>query len=171
MDMAGKYVIKNITIASIAKKGKIAFAIVSTFSPDTDDATNKTSPIGGVANPTVKLTDIIIAKCTGCTPSSTKTGPRIGPKIIIAGPASRNIPTINKSILIKNNSTYGLLLKLNTNSARYSGAWDKLTTVLNAIAAPTNSRTTDDVKAASVRTFGRSRIVIDLRIKMLIIKA
>ena len=71
MDMAGKYVIKNITIASIAKKGKIAFAIVSTFSPDTDDATNKTSPIGGVANPTVKLTDIIIATGTGCTPSST----------------------------------------------------------------------------------------------------
>ena len=122
IDIPGKYVIKNITKASIAKKGKIALAIVSTLSPDTDEATNKTRPIGGVANPTVKLTDIIIAKCTGCTPSSTKTGPRIGPKIIIAGPASRNIPTINKSILIKNNSIYGLLLKLKTNSARYSGA-------------------------------------------------
>ena len=54
--------IKNITIASTAKKGSIAFAIVSTLSPDTDEATNKTRPIGGVANPTVKLTDIIIAK-------------------------------------------------------------------------------------------------------------
>ena len=104
IDIEGKYVIKNITKTSTAKKGKIAFAIVSTLSPDTDEATNKTNPMGGVAKPTVKLTDIIIAKCTGCTPSSTKTGPRIGPNIIIAGPASRNIPTINKSILIKNNN-------------------------------------------------------------------
>ena len=62
IEIAGKYVIKNITIASTAKKGSIAFAIVSTLSPDTDEATNKTRPIGGVANPTVKLTDIIIAK-------------------------------------------------------------------------------------------------------------
>ena len=104
IDIEGKYVIKNITKTSTAKKGKIAFAIVSTLSPDTDEATNRTNPMGGVANPTVKLTDMIIAKCTGGTPSSTKTGPRIGPNIIIAGPASRNIPTINKSILIKNNN-------------------------------------------------------------------
>ena len=104
IDIDGKYVIKNMTKTSTAKKGKIAFAIVSTLSPDTDDATNKTNPMGGVAKPTVKLTDIIIAKWTGCTPSSTKTGPRIGPNIIIAGPASRNIPTMNKSIFIKNNN-------------------------------------------------------------------
>ena len=49
-------------MASTAKKGSIALAIVSTLSPDTDEATKSTSPIGGVANPTVKLTDIIIAK-------------------------------------------------------------------------------------------------------------
>ena len=41
IEIAGKYVIKNITIASTAKKGSIAFAIVSTLSPDTDEATNK----------------------------------------------------------------------------------------------------------------------------------
>ena len=81
--------IRNITIASTAKKGNIAFAIVSTLSPDTDEATKRTSPIGGVANPTVKFTDMMIAKWTGWTPSSTKTGPKIGPKIIIAGPASK----------------------------------------------------------------------------------
>ena len=50
------------TIISTAKKGKIALAIVSTLSPETEEATNKTKPIGGVARPTVKLTDIIIAK-------------------------------------------------------------------------------------------------------------
>ena len=65
IDNDGKYVIRKITIISTAKKGNIAFAIVSTFSPETEDATNKTNPIGGVAKPTVKLTDIIIAKCTG----------------------------------------------------------------------------------------------------------
>ena len=81
----------------------MAFAIVSTLSPDTEEATKSTRPIGGVAKPTVKLTDIIIAKWTGWTPSSTKTGPRMGPKIIIAGPASKNIPTINNKIFIRNN--------------------------------------------------------------------
>ena len=40
----------------------MAFAIVSTLSPDTEEATKSTRPIGGVAKPTVKLTYIIIAK-------------------------------------------------------------------------------------------------------------
>ena len=102
IESAGKYVIKKITTTSTARKGRIALAIVSTFSPDTEEATNKTKPIGGVAKPTVRFTDIIIAKWTGWTPRSVKTGPRIGPKIIIAGPASRNIPTINNKIFIKN---------------------------------------------------------------------
>ena len=83
----------------------MALAIVSTLSPDTEEATNNTNPMGGVANPTVKLTDIIIAKWTGWTPSSTNTGPSIGPKIIIAGPASKNIPTTNNRIFIRNNKT------------------------------------------------------------------
>ena len=103
IEIDGKYVIKNITIASTARNGNIAFDIVSTLSPETEDATNNTKPIGGVAKPTVKLTDIIIAKWTGCTPSSTNTGPSIGPKIIIAGPASKNMPTTNSKILIRNN--------------------------------------------------------------------
>ena len=65
IDRAGKYVIKNITTISTARKGKIARAIDSTFSPETEEATNNTNPIGGVASPTVRLTDIIMAKCTG----------------------------------------------------------------------------------------------------------
>ena len=39
-----KYVIKNMTKTSTAKKGKMAFAIVSTLSPETEEATNKTNP-------------------------------------------------------------------------------------------------------------------------------
>ena len=50
------------TKISTARKGKIALAMDSTFSPETDEATNNTNPIGGVASPTVKFTDIIIAK-------------------------------------------------------------------------------------------------------------
>lgn len=53
---------RKITKISTAKKGNIAFDMVSTFTPETDEATNRTRPIGGVANPTVKLTDMIIAK-------------------------------------------------------------------------------------------------------------
>ena len=62
MEMAGKKVIKKITIISTKRKGKIARVISSTRSPETDDATKSTSPIGGVANPTVRLTLMIIAK-------------------------------------------------------------------------------------------------------------
>ena len=40
IDRDGKYVIKNMTKTSTAKKGKIAFAMVSTLSPETDEATN-----------------------------------------------------------------------------------------------------------------------------------
>ena len=47
IEIDGKYVIKNITIASTAKNGNIAFDIVSTLSPETEDATNNTKPIGG----------------------------------------------------------------------------------------------------------------------------
>ena len=43
-----------------------------------------------------------------------------------------------------------------TNAARCSGACDKLTTVLKAIAAPTKRRTTDDTIAAFVITLGTS---------------
>ena len=53
---------RKITKISIAKKGNIAFDIVSTFTPETDEATNSTKPMGGVASPTVRLTDMIIAK-------------------------------------------------------------------------------------------------------------
>jgi len=68
IDNAGKKVIKKITKISTAKKGRIAFEIASTLSPETLEATNNTNPIGGVASPTVKLTLIITAKCTGSTP-------------------------------------------------------------------------------------------------------
>ena len=62
----------------------MARAMFSTRSPETDEATKSTNPIGGVARPTVRLTLIMIAKCTESTPILTKIGPKIGPKIIIA---------------------------------------------------------------------------------------
>jgi hypothetical protein len=111
IEMAGTYVIRKITNISTNKNGIIALAIASTRSPDTDDATKRTNPIGGVARPTVRLTLIIIAKWMGSTPRLTNIGPSIGPKMIIAGPASRNIPTIKSKMLIKNSNTKGLLDK------------------------------------------------------------
>ena len=62
MDKDGKKVIRNITTTSTARKGRIAFEMDSIRSPDTLEATNKTSPMGGVARPTVKLTDMMMAK-------------------------------------------------------------------------------------------------------------
>jgi hypothetical protein len=61
-DTSGTKVISKITKISIAKNGSISLTILSIFSPEMLDATNKTNPIGGVANPTVKLTHIMIAK-------------------------------------------------------------------------------------------------------------
>ena len=51
-------------------------------------------------------------------------------------------------MLIKKRRIYGLSLKDKTKSAKCSGACDRLTTVLKAIAAPTKSRTTDETNAA-----------------------
>ena len=78
----------------------MARAMVSTFSPETVEATNSTRPMGGVASPTVRLTDMMIAKWIGSMPSPVKIGPRIGPRMMIAGPASRNMPTTNSSRLM-----------------------------------------------------------------------
>lgn len=163
--MAGKNVISKITIISTKRKGIMARVIDSTRSPETEEATNKTNPIGGVASPTVKFTLMIIAKWTGWIPRSINIGPNIGPRIMIAGPASRNMPTMNKRILIKNSKMRGCSETDKIKVARYSGAWLKLTTVLKAIAAPTNKRTTEDVKDALVRTSGRSDKRTLLKIK------
>ena len=122
IDSAGMYVIKKITTISTARNGSIAFAIASTRSPETADATNRTNPIGGVASPTVRLTLIIIAKWIGSIPKPTNIGHKIGPKIIIAGPASKNIPTIKSKIFIKNNNNKGLLVSVRINAANCSGA-------------------------------------------------
>jgi hypothetical protein len=62
MEIAGIKVIRKITMISTRRNGKIERVISSTRSPETDDATKSTNPIGGVARPTVKLTLIIIAK-------------------------------------------------------------------------------------------------------------
>ena len=148
--------IKKITNTSTAKKGRIAREIASIFSPETEDATNKTSPIGGVANPTVKFTDIMIAKCTGCTPRSINTGPKIGPRMIIAGPASKNIPTINRTTLIKNSKIRGRSVRPKMKPVNCSGAWLKLTTVLKATAAPTSNSTLAEAKAARAKIAGKS---------------
>ena len=74
-----------------------------------------------------------------------KIGPKIGPKIMIAGPASKNIPTMNSKILIRKSKINGFSESDNINAARVSGAWLRLTTVLNAIAAPTNNKTTEEI--------------------------
>jgi hypothetical protein len=116
------YVIKKITTISTARNGSIAFAIASTRSPETADATKSTNPIGGVANPTVRLTLIIIAKWIGSIPKFIKIGPKIGPRMIIAGPASKNIPTMKSKILIKNNNNSGLLVSVSIKAANCSGA-------------------------------------------------
>ena len=155
----------------MARNGRIAFEIDSIFSPETEEATKSTSPIGGVASPTVRLTLMIIAKWTGCTPKSVKIGPKIGARMMMAGPASRNIPTTKRRRLIRNKRIKGFSERLRIQAAKISGAWERLTTVLKAIAAPTRSRTTEDVIAASINTLGRSRVVMDLRMKRLTIRA
>ena len=104
----------KITTTSIARKGRIAFEIDSILSPETEDATKRTSPMGGVARPTVKFTLMMMAKCTGCTPRLIKIGPRIGARIIIAGPASRNIPTKNSSKLIRKSKIKGFSERVRT---------------------------------------------------------
>ena len=85
-------------------------------------------------------------------------GPRMGPRMMIAGPASRNMPTMNSRILIRNNRISGFSLRLRIKAASVSGVWLRLTTVLKAIAAPTSNNTTLEVRAAFLRIAGSSVI-------------
>ncbi len=159
------------TAISTARNGRIALAMDSTRSPETLEATNSTSPMGGVARPTVRFTLMIIAKCTGSTPRAMKIGARIGPRMMIAGPASRNMPMMNSRMLIRNSRISGFSLIASTQCARDSAAPDRLTTVLNAIAAPTSNSTTADDLALRVKMAGRSRVRTERMTRMLSTRA
>ena len=63
---------------------------------------------------------------------------------------------MNRRMLIRNNRISGLSLNDRMKRASCSGACERLTTVLNAIAAPTSKRTTAEVVAAFDRTEGMS---------------
>ena len=86
IESAGIYVIKKITTISTARNGSIDFAIASTRSTETADATTRTNHIGGVASATVRLTLIIMAKSIGYIPKPIKMGTKIGPIRIIEEP-------------------------------------------------------------------------------------
>ena len=58
----GKNEIKKMIKNSIAKNGIIAFEICCSGTPETPDATNRTSPIGGVARPIERLHTITTPK-------------------------------------------------------------------------------------------------------------
>ena len=79
----------------------MAFAIFISSIPVRLDATNKTSPIGGVESPTVTVTHMTIAKCNGWIPRAITEGPRRGPSIKMEGVTSRNIPAIKINIITK----------------------------------------------------------------------
>ncbi len=141
--------IKNMTVASTAKKGSISKAIFSVFSPDTAAATNNTNPIGGVASPTVKFTHIMTAKCNGSMPKEIKMGASTGPKIKIAGPASKNMPMANKNKLMISNSNNTLSVIPVISDASVSAMPDTVMIQAKVTAEPTNNKMVPDCTAAS----------------------
>ena len=79
-------------------------------------------------------------------------GAMIGAKIKIAGPASKNIPTTNKKMLIMKNSRYGLSVILLKNSAISVEIPEKLIADAKPLAAATMIR----IAAALTATFANS---------------
>ena len=86
----------------------MALTIVETLSLVIEEAANSTRPNGGVARPTVKLRHMTMAKWVGLIPNCAREGPRMGPRIKMAGPASRNMPIMNNRIFAINKNKYGL---------------------------------------------------------------
>ena len=142
------------TAASTAKKGSISKAISSVFSPDTDAATNNTKPIGGVASPTVKFTHMITAKCNGSMPREINIGASTGPKIKMAGPASKNMPMANRNKLIINSSNNTLSVMPVISEARVSAMPDTVMIQAKVTAEPTNNKMVPDCTAELTNIVG-----------------
>ena len=51
--------------------------------------------------PTAKLTIMMMPNCTGSTPNCDATGVRIGARMMIAAPVSKNMPTSSRSRLMR----------------------------------------------------------------------
>ena len=84
----------------MARNGRIAFEIDSIFSPETEEATNSTSPIGGVASPTVRLTLMIIAIIMSVNLTVGLATPPMGLVLFVASSVSgEKIESISKAIL------------------------------------------------------------------------
>ncbi len=132
------------TSISIARNGSICQAIVSTRSRETSAVMNRTSPIGGVASPTVTLTHITTAKCNGCMPKSINIGPKTGPNTNMAGPASRNMPMISSTMLRRRSSIRTLSVIPNMRSAIIDARPETVMIHAKVTDAPTSSRITPD---------------------------
>ena len=90
--IAGNSVTKMIIVRCTMRYGANSLTMTSIPSPVKLDVTNRISPMGGVANPTVTLMHMMMAKCSGSTPNWNSVGPRIGPMMRMAGTASKNMP-------------------------------------------------------------------------------
>lgn len=89
--------------------------------PETLLATYMDVPTGGVNKPIVRLITIMIPNCTISTPKLWATGANIGANNIMAGPLSKNIPTINNSRLIIRSNKMGLSVMPNRKAVIFCG--------------------------------------------------
>src|SRR6516165_8291199 len=65
-------------------------------------AANRFKPNGGIYSPMLKLTAMMIPKCSALTPAASTTGSRSGVRIKIAAGGSRKLPAINYPVLTNN---------------------------------------------------------------------
>ena len=75
----------------------------------------------------------------------------------MAGPASRNMPTISSSTLMKNSSSSGSLVMEKKKLDRWTGTCERLAMAAKAVAVPMISRIAPEVTAAWRNRSGRSR--------------
>ena len=92
-------------ISSSAAKNRIIIGYALRASsiigmPESDEATNRLTPIGGVTNPIARFTTMMIPKWMGSTPNTIAAGSKIGVSRMMAGVVSSTIPTNSRMILI-----------------------------------------------------------------------
>ena len=145
-----------------------AFATRMMSRLDRDDTTYRFNPTGGVSTPMDRFTTMIIPNASGSICKLSAMGSRTGDRIIMADPASRNIPAMTRRTFTIIRNTAGESVMEYTKSAIICGIFITVTAQDSklAVAITTNTMAADfalctNVSFSSRR--GRVRYTTQLR--------
>src|SRR3546814_8431876 len=114
-ETGGTKVTINTTISVRIMKGKTAAASFTMGSLNSDDATNRLKPKGGVNMPRAPLIRMMMPRCMGSTPMTCAMGRNKGAKMTVTDVGSRNMPaTIRIRLIMSSMESLELMTSVST---------------------------------------------------------